>query len=407
MQHVLIEKPYQFVPRVRSNWQQKLLLKTPLLERTLRKQEGVVAHECRNVDRLQKSLDAGHGILLTPNHPRTADPMAMYHVSRAVGQNFYTMASWHLFNHSWLKRKVLGWMGAFSINREGMDRQAIDEAIEILQTAERPLVIFPEGTTSRTNDQLMTFMEGPAFIARTAAKRRAKKDDGIVVTHPVAIKYYFDGDIEKAAADVLNDIEHRLTWKPQKELPLIDRLIKIGNALLTLKELEYGIEPNFGDPLKKRQDNLVNFLLVPLEEEWLGGAKKDDGIAVRIKNLRVQIFPEMSRAEIEPVERERRWKQLADTYLAQQIACYPDRYVVESPSVDRILETCEKFEEDMTDKARLHGNLKVVINIGEPIEVSTKRERGVSEDPLMSQIRADINAMLLEMQAESKMYQPG
>ena len=60
MQHVLIEKPYQFVPRVRSNWQQKLLLKTPLLERTLRKQEGVVAHECRNVDRLQKSLALVH-----------------------------------------------------------------------------------------------------------------------------------------------------------------------------------------------------------------------------------------------------------------------------------------------------------------------------------------------------------
>jgi hypothetical protein len=36
-------------------------------------------------------------------------------------------------------------MGAFSIKREGVDRQAIDTAIDVLVRADRPLVMFPRG----------------------------------------------------------------------------------------------------------------------------------------------------------------------------------------------------------------------------------------------------------------------
>ena len=69
-------------------------------------------------------------------------------------------------------------MGAFSVNREGVDRQAINMAIEILETAERPLIVFPEGAVSRTNDRLHALLDGVAFIARAAAKRRAKHVEG-------------------------------------------------------------------------------------------------------------------------------------------------------------------------------------------------------------------------------------
>ncbi len=39
-------------------------------------------------------------------------------------------------------------MGAFSVNREGVDRAAVNLAVEILSQAERPLVVFPEGATT-------------------------------------------------------------------------------------------------------------------------------------------------------------------------------------------------------------------------------------------------------------------
>ena len=249
----------------------------------------------------------------------------------------------------------------------------------------------------------MSLMEGPAFIARTAAKRRAKANGGKVIVHPIGIKYVFEGDIEQACDRVLSKLETKyLNWKPQRDLPLIDRLVKVGNGLLTLKELQYGItEPN--GTHRQRQDAMVNRLLEPLEEEWLGG-KQNEGIAIRIKNLRMKIFPEMTRSELADAERKRRWKQLEDTYLAQQIDCYPENYVIGNPTIDRILETAEKFEEDATDNCTIHGHLKAIIDICEPIEVCTQRVRGVSEDPLMTQIRISLENKLVQMQSESRTY---
>jgi 1-acyl-sn-glycerol-3-phosphate acyltransferase len=404
MQNVLIEKPYEFVPPYKSVWLQRLIIKLGVHKRVLRKNEGVVKHECRNLDLLRASLQAGHGVMLTPNHPRTADPAVMSHVANETPCPFYAMASWHLFNQDWQTTFMVRAMGAFSVNREGLDKRAIDFAINALQTAERPLLIFPEGTTSRTNDRLMSLMEGPAFIARTAAKRRAKKDGGKVVVHPVGIRYLFEGDVEKACCSVLSDLENKLTWKPQTELSLFDRLVKVGNGLLTLKEQQYDCPVPPDTPLRDRQTNLVNHLLHPLEVEWLG-SQQDGGIAIRIKNLRMKIFPEMSRSNLEPAERKRRWKQLERTYLAQQVDCYPDNYVAEHPSVDRYLETCEKFDEDINDAARLHGHLKVIVDICPAIEVSTKRERGATTDPLMVKIRESLESKLAELQNECQMYE--
>ena len=77
---------------------------------------------------------------------------------------------------------------------------------------------------------------------------------------------------------------------------------------------------------------------------------------------------------------------------------------MEHPSVDRILETIEKFEEDFTDKARVHGNLKAIVDVCPAIEVSTKRDRSAETDPLMRQIRESLEQKLLELRPESKMY---
>ena len=109
------------------------------------------------------------------------------------------MASWHLFLESPLQRFVLRRIGGFSIYREGLDRQALGAAIDILTDAKRPLVIFPEGVITRTNDRLCSLMDGVSFVARSAAKKRASQSPpGKVVTHPIAIRYHFDGDIDAA-----------------------------------------------------------------------------------------------------------------------------------------------------------------------------------------------------------------
>ena len=405
MQNIFIEKPYEFVPAIRAAWPQKIAMQLGMHRSALKKHEGVIDFEVHHLERLRASLASGHGILVTPNHSRMADPGVMYEVAKRAGCPLYTMASWHLFNQSKRNRFLIRMMGGFSVNREGLDRHAIDYAVKILQSAERPLVIFPEGTVSRTNDRLMEFMDGPTFIARTAAKRRRKErgGDAKVVIHPIAIKYLFQGDIATTCGDVLSDIEQRLSWKRQDALPLIDRLVKVGDALLKIKELQYDCHVEQHLTIRERQCNLVEHLLAPLEEEWLGG-RQTGGIQIRVKNLRVKIFPEISRNELSVTERRRRWEHLERTYLAQQIDGYPDHYVLEKPYVDRILETIEKFEEDFLDEARIHGQLKAVVRIGHAINVPTRRDQTLTDGTLMDRVRSEIQSMLNDMTSLSRLH---
>src|SRR5204863_367663 len=129
---------------------------------------------------------------LSPNHCRDEDPLIVSTLARKVGQPFFVVASAHLFMAGKLQAFLLRRAGAFSIYREGMDKQAVQTSIEILDTAKRPLVIFPEGHISRTNDRLAPMLEGTALIAWQAAKKRAKENNnGKVVVHPVAIRYSF------------------------------------------------------------------------------------------------------------------------------------------------------------------------------------------------------------------------
>jgi 1-acyl-sn-glycerol-3-phosphate acyltransferase len=403
MQQIIIEKPYEFIPPYRSTFWPWVFRTLRVHDHYLRKSEGVVAHEVRHLDRLRASLAAGHAILVTPNHPRTADPLAMGWLAVETPCHFHVMASWHLFHKSKLNSWAIQAMGGFSVNREGVDRQAINTAIELLAERKRPLIIFPEGATSRTADHLQALLDGIAFIARAAAKKCSKQSPPAkVVVHPVAVKYFYGGDIRRAADDVLTDIEHRLTWRPQRELLLLDRIFKVGSALLSLKEIEYFGQPQTG-AFAERLQRLIDRLLGPIEQQWLGMVQIG-AVVPRVRNLRAKILPEMVAGELSAGQRASRWHQLSDIYLAQQLASYPPAYLTH-PSIDRILEIIEKYEEDITDKARLHGNLKVVLEVGEAIEVSPERQRGMSVDPLMVDIQKSLQSMIDRLAAESQVLE--
>jgi 1-acyl-sn-glycerol-3-phosphate acyltransferase len=389
--NVVIAKPYRFVPPHRGKFWWRLF--RPILPAYLRKSAGIVRVTCRHVDRLRASIDAGHGVMLTPNHCRPPDPMVLGPLSYEIGRPLYVIASWHLFMQNRLQSFLLPRLGVFSIYREGTDREALKTAMNVVAEAERPLVIFPEGVISRHNDRLNNLMEGTALMARGAAKQRAAAHPpGKVVVHPVAIRYFFDGDVNAAVLPVLREIEHRLTWRPLDDLPLLDRIAKIGSALLALKETEYFGAPQSGD-FADRLQRLIDRLLVPLEAEWLKGRREKEVVA-RVKLLRIALLPEMINGHLPEAELQRRWGQLADIYLAQQLAFYPPGYLDASSPPERLLETVEKFEEDLTDVARVHSPMHAVVDIGEAIEVSPERARGADGDPLMNAIREQLESML-------------
>ena len=49
--------------------------------------------------------------------------------------------------------------------------------------------------------------------------------------HPIAIRYFFLGNIEQALEPVLEEIERRLSWRPQSGKTIRDRIVKVGEAL--------------------------------------------------------------------------------------------------------------------------------------------------------------------------------
>ena len=216
MHSVVTDQPYEFVPPLQGRFWPRLLQR--LVPWRLNQSFGVERVECEHLDRLRESEAAGHSILIAPNHCRPSDPLISVECCRRAGLLPYTMASWHLFREGWLQRFILRSIGGFSVYREGLDRQALHMAIEILEKGSRPLVIFPERVITRTNDRLLALMDGVSFIARSAAKKRAlESPPGKVVIHPVAIRYRFEGDLDAAVNETLDAIEQRLSWRPRRE----------------------------------------------------------------------------------------------------------------------------------------------------------------------------------------------
>jgi 1-acyl-sn-glycerol-3-phosphate acyltransferase len=300
------------------------------------------------------------------------------------------MASWHLFmgrrSQAWLLRRL----GAFSVYREGLDRTAVKTAIDLLVEARRPLAIFPEGIVTRSNDRLGALNEGPAFIAHSAAKQRAKTEPGArTLLIPVALRYRFLGRLQESAAPVLDRIETRLTWTPRPDLPLIGRLRRAGDAILGLKELELVGEFRHAT-IAERLLRLVDDILGPLEDEWKV-KKRESDVPSRVRALRAAILPELVEGGLSDAERERRWGQLARLYLAQQLSLYPAGYLEGNPSTERVLETVERLEEDLTDVATIHRPLAVTVHVGEPIEVAIGGPRPAA---LMSDVRDRLETLL-------------
>jgi 1-acyl-sn-glycerol-3-phosphate acyltransferase len=388
MQNVVIAKPYKFVPPDRGRFWPAVF--RPLLRPILAKVWGVTKVEIVGIETLRSALRERASVLLTPNHSRPCDPTVVAVLGAEAGTPLYTMASWHQFmgrrSEAWLLRRI----GAFSVYREGLDRTAIRTAIELLVEARRPLAIFPEGIITRSNDRLGAFYDGPAFIAHSAAKQRARNEPGArTLLIPLALRYRFLGRLEDSAAPVLDRIESRLTWTPRPDLSLIERLRLAGNAILGLKELELVGEFRRAT-IAERLSRLVDDILGPLEAEWKV-KKGERDVPARVRALRTAILPELVEGGLSDAERDRRWDQLARLYLAQRLSLYPPGYLEGRPSTERVLETVERLEEDLTDVATVHRPLAVVVSIGEPLAVTPGGPRPAA---LTNDVRDRIETLL-------------
>jgi 1-acyl-sn-glycerol-3-phosphate acyltransferase len=354
-------------------------LLTPLRRYFLHGYMRMTQVEVEGLDDFRKRFAPGDGVLIAPNHSHDADPHVMVDVSRQLAQQFYFMAAWQVFrNQGGWAGFVMQRMGAFSVDREGCDRRAVKTAIELLATGQR-LVVFPEGEIYHLNDRLAPLLDGVAFMALSAQKDLEKtKPEARVWMVPTAIRYRHVEDVTPKAEVCLARMEQRFLLKPPAGADLPQRITRLGEMLLTLKEKEKLGRARDGEgDLPARLSFLADALLTGLEQDWLKKSPSADSPPLRVKAVRRKLMDVYTSESSDVVMRTKAREALDTVHLALQIASYPGNYLLERPTHDRIVETLQQMEEDMLNaKIRPLGRRQAKVIFGEPIDLKAKMGLG-------------------------------
>src|SRR5438034_11778790 len=96
---------------------------------------------------------------------------------------------------------------------------------------------------------------------------------------------------------------------------------------------------------------------------------EDESVPLRVKTLRRSLLEKMCDEQMSDDDRRAAKDALDDLHLVLQLYSYPGDYVSTKPSVERIAETVEKFEEDLLGIATPKGKRRATVKLGEPLDV--------------------------------------
>lgn len=336
----------------------------------LRRVYRIADIDVAGLDAVLARIAPGDGVLIAPNHSHDSDPHVMMEIARRARRRFHFMAAWQIFRtHGGLDGWALQRMGAFSVDREGCDRRAVRQAVELLGGGQF-LVVFPEGEVYHLNERLTPLLDGVAFMALSAQRDLTKAaGGGRVWIVPTAIRYRYVDDVRPALEAAVAHLEMRLVLKPQPGVPLADRLLRLCDVVLTIKEKEVLGRAGEG-ALAPRIATLIETILARLEERHLKPGRRAETVPLRVKALRRHLL-DLRAAEVTPLEmRAGANASLDEVQLVLTLYSYPGDYVAEKPCVERIAETIEKLEEDIDGRSHPKGRRSARVVFGEPIDLS-------------------------------------
>ena len=391
-------QPFQTPPRW---WSPKLSPRWTRLWRRLRKriqlkEQRLLEVEVRGPENIRQAAAAEQGVLVTPNHPGHADCYAFLAAADQVGCPFYFMMAWQVFQRgSRLRRLAFRHHGCFSVDREGTDMRAFRQAVEILKSGPHPLVVFPEGEVYHLGERITPFREGPAAMALLAARKVARP----VVCVPCAIKYHYLQDPTPDLLRLMDDLERAVYWRPRADLTLRDRIYRLAEALLALKELEFLGHTGSGS-IPERIASFIGHILQGLDRRY-GIDSSGSSVPERVKVLRQKAIERMEGLPEDDPGRKRCGEDLDDLFMVVQAFSYPGNYVSERPSIERVAETLDKFEEDVlgVKTASIRGARKATVSFGEPIPVEASRGRKSAAPALTRLLEERVQALLDETPA--------
>jgi 1-acyl-sn-glycerol-3-phosphate acyltransferase len=391
-------QPFQTPPRT---WQPRMTpwlvrLWRPLINRDLSRGQKIVELDISGIEHVQQALKDGAGVLITPNHSFHYDSYVLIEASHRVGAPFHFLTAWQVFAMSkWHERLMLQWHGCFSINREAADLAAFKTAVEILKSNNYPLVIFPEGDIYHNNDRVTPFRDGAAAIAMSAARKAERP----VVCIPCALKCFYLDDPTPELSELMTRLEEAIHWRPRPELPLNQRLYRFAEGMLALKELEHLGRPKSG-PVKERTLQLADSVLSRLESRHQV-PNKGGIVPERVKEVRRAVIKAVEQNGHAPDMKEQLAADMDDLFFVVQLFSYPGDYVEERPTIERIAETLDKFEEDVLRATypSVRGKRRAVLRFGEPIPVPKEREAKARVEQWTDLVETRVQSLLNEINA--------
>lgn len=338
----------------------------------------------------------GDGVLIVPNHSAHYDSTALYIAGDQHEMPLHFMTAWQVFGMSrWWEQWLMQRLGCFSIDREADDRQAFKQAIELLRTGEHPLVIFPEGDIYHTTEYVTPFREGAAAIALSAAKRAERK----IWVVPCGIRFWYEDNPLPEIEEALTAMELSLHLRVADTMSTAERIHRLAEAALALKELDYTEHTREGS-VRSRIQQLTERVLADCEQRH---GMEGDGdresrhsrVPERVKQLRKHVIQKLEEPSEQTWQLER---DMEDLFFVMQLYSYRGDYLDDNPSVERIAETVDKLEEDVLQLPlpNVRGKRRVQIQVGEPREIEPVRGReAVTEltDWMQSSVQTLVDGM--------------
>jgi 1-acyl-sn-glycerol-3-phosphate acyltransferase len=334
----------------------------------LPKRHSIDAVEVHGLDHV-RSLRPGQRVMFTPNHPTHSDPQVMLEAMRQAGVASQFMAAYDAFLRSRLNAYVMTRIGAFSVDREGLDSQALKHAHATLVQGKHALTIFPEGNVFLQNDLLAAFSEGPAFLALKAAGELAKQNSSVLVV-PVAIKATYVENVRDAVVNRLGSLAKSVDADVGKTDCLLERLRIVGHQALRRNQRMRGLPESSGGDPRNIIHNSVSGVLQRLEQKV--GLQNIEHKSLLERVCRVRRAIHLVRIDENRTADHSAAASWADeALLAFKVASYLGYYVHRQPTLDRYAETVEKLDEDIHSRiAERIGRRRAFVKFGEPIDLS-------------------------------------
>ena len=354
-----------------------------------------------------KDINRQHGarLLLLPNHSTHSDPQIMIEACRQVGLWSFFMAAYDVFERDSKVAWMMQRMGAFSVNRDGSDRQSLKDAIETVIDGRYALTVFPEGNVYLMNDRVTPFLDGPAYIAMKA--QQEMKESGRIFAVPVSIKVTHVTDARHTVEQMLLDMAQKLGVEFDDEA-IVAKVHKVGIAMVQRNLKMRGFlppNPDYSDlPGLLRQS--AELILTRLEEKIGIEPKKPDDLMDRFRGVRREIHKVRADPERE-IDHAVAAIWADEAIVAFRILSYAGNYLSVKPTLDRVGETVEKLQEDLYGKGvPPYARRTAYVRFGDPIDVSEQlaaaAKQRLAMTALTDQFEEGVQVGLDEINAANK-----